>query len=118
MQVLEADLLDEGFSAFVLYVSFSGGEERADGVHVNAALDEPDTGTPELVQTVVICSVHHSCNRRDLDVSVKPRTSQFTVLGYLPNNVRGWRVTQPVWIYSMSCLKTSGSNSSIIRVSC
>ena len=36
----------------------------------------------------------------------------------IPSKVLGWSVTHPVWIYSISCLKTSGSNSSMINVWC
>ncbi len=40
------------------------------------------------------------------------------LLPFLPSSVLGCSVTHPVWMYSMSCLKTSGSNSSMIRVWC
>ncbi len=39
-------------------------------------------------------------------------------LAFSPSSVLGCSVTHPVWMYSMSCLKTSGSNSSMIRVWC
>ena len=37
---------------------------------------------------------------------------------FLPSSVLGCSVTHPVCMYSTSCLNTSGSNSSMIRVSC
>lgn len=41
-----------------------------------------------------------------------------SIYTYSPNNVLACNVTHPVWIYSISCRKTSGSNSSIIIVWC
>jgi len=53
-------LLHENLGALVLDVSFCRGEQRADGVHRDARLDEGRTGLLQLVEAVVVCSVHHT----------------------------------------------------------
>ena len=48
-----------------LDVALGGGEEGADGVHVDAALDEAGAGALQLVQPVVVRRVHDTCARMD-----------------------------------------------------
>ncbi len=53
-------LLHQRLCALVLYVPLCGGEEGADGVDVDAALDEAGAGLLQLVQAVVVGGVHHA----------------------------------------------------------
>ena len=98
-----------------LDVALGGGEEGADGVHVDAALDEAGAGALQLVQAVVVRRVHDTCAHARMDdgrALQDPKQMSLPV----PSSVLGCSVTQPVWAYSMSCLNTSGSNSSMISV--
>ena len=98
-----------------LDVALGGGEEGADGVHVDAALDEAGAGALQLVQAVVVRRVHDTCAHARMDdgrALQDPKQMSLPV----PSSVLGCSVTQPVWAYSMSCLNTSGSNSSMMSV--
>ena len=121
------NLLYQELCTLVLYVSLRCGEKCTDRVDSDAALDTHDEeggGQPgdvtdlnearactlELIQPVVVSSIHHTWKR----VTMVPHKVDRS----LPSSVLGCRVTHPVCMYSISCRNTSGSNSSIIIVWC
>ena len=57
------DLLNQRLGAFILDVTFGGGQQGADSVNVDATLDEAHAGAPQFIQSVIVGSVHDSCTQ-------------------------------------------------------
>lgn len=121
-------LLNENLCTLVLNISISSGKKSTHSVHSDAALEEnavsqcgldslpylykSKTGTFQLIKSIVVRCIHHAWHH----LLKQMQFIWVKAFSWLPSSVLGWRVTHPVWIYSIICLNTSGSNSSISMV--
>ena len=121
-------LLYDKFGTFILNISICSGKKGTDSVHSDAALKEravsrcglnslpylykSKSGTFQLNKSIVVRCIHHAWHH----LLKQMQFIWVKAFSWLPSSVLGWRVTHPVWIYSIICLNTSGSNSSISMV--
>ncbi len=56
----QTHLLYQALGALVLDVPLGGGQQRAYSVHVHTALDEASTSLLQLVQAIIVSSIHHA----------------------------------------------------------
>ena len=103
--------LHQRLCALVLNVPLCWRQNRVDRVHGDAAGDETNARASQLFQTIVVSRIQQSY------VCLSSEFLNYPLVGmHLPSRVLACSVTQPVWMYSISWRKTSGSNSSMIIV--